>query len=118
MNIIVVHHKRSSLPNTVYVGRPTILGNPFSHLTYAKGTEHVPTVDIAVSKYKEWLMEHINTSADVCNALNNIINVGERTGTVHLACWCKDELHPLPKDHACHAEVIREVILSHLTGSL
>ena len=118
MNIIVVHHKRSSEPNTVYVARPSVLGNPFSHLTYAKGTEHVPTVEVAVSKYKEWLMEHINTSAAVCDALNQIINVGERTGTVHLACWCKDELKPSPKDHACHAEVIREVILSHLSGSL
>lgn len=118
MNIVVVHHKRSSQPNTIYVGRPHVLGNPFSHLTYAKGTELVPTVDDAVSKYREWLLDRINTSITVCDALNHIINIGNEHGTVHLACWCKDELNPSPKDHACHADVIREVIQSHLSGSL
>lgn len=116
MNIIVVHKKRSNNPNTIYVGRPTVLGNPFSHLNL-KHTIKCETVEEAVQKYKYWLIDRIKDSPAVCGALNHIINVGKEHGTVHLACWCKDETKPLPSDHICHADVIRNTIMTHLAES-
>lgn len=115
MNIVVVHVKRSIHPNTINVGRPSVLGNPYSHLPHVKHCITVPTVEDAVQHYKEWLVDRINTSSAVCDALNHIINVGTKHGTVHLACWCKDETKPYPSDHVCHADVIRNVIMTHLS---
>lgn len=114
MNILVVHQKRSNNPNTIYVGRPTVLGNPFSHLNL-KHTIKCETVEESVQRYKVWLVDRINTSAAVCDALNQIINVGREHGTVHLACWCRDETKPYPSDHVCHADVIRNAIMTHLS---
>lgn len=113
MNIVIVHTKRSNHINTINVGRPSVLGNPFSHL-HLKHCIHVPTVEDAVQHYKQWLIDSIPTSQAIRDALNNIIIAG-RTGTVHLACWCKDETKPLPSDHICHADVIRNVIMTHLS---
>lgn len=115
MNIIVVHTKRSSYPNTINVGRPSVLGNPYSHLPHAKNTTLTSSVEESVQRYKEWLSNKINTSITVCDALNHIILTGRKHGTVHLACWCKDETKPLPSDHVCHADVIRNVIMTKLS---
>ena len=115
MKIIVVHTKRSNHPNTINVGRPSVLGNPFSHLPRVRNVIHVPTVEDAVQQYKSWLIDRIQDSPAVCDALNHIINVGKEHGTVHLACWCKDETKPYPSDHVCHADVIRNAIMTHLS---
>ena len=115
MKIVVVHTKRSNHPNTINVGRPSVLGNPFSHLSYVKHVTHVPTVEDAVQHYKSWLIDRIADSQPVRSALNHIINVGQQHGTVHLACWCKDETKPYPSDHVCHADVIRNAIMTHLS---
>ena len=117
MHIVVVHTKRSNHPNTINVGRPSVLGNPFSHLPHVRNVTHVPTVEDAVQAYKSWLKQRITDSITVVDALNHIINVGTKHGTVHLACWCKDETKPLPSDHVCHADVIRNAIMTHLSES-
>ena len=117
MNIIVVPKKRSNNPNTIYVGRLTMLGNPFSHLNL-KYTIKCETAEEAIQRYKEWLAIRILTSSAVRDALHQIINVGKEHGTVHLACGCRDETkQPLPSDHICHADVIRNTIMTHLAES-
>ena len=117
MKITVVHTKRSKFPNTVYVGRPSALGNPFSHLNL-KHTIKVASVKEAVDKYAEWLDERIKDSYEVRDALDQIIDKAEQyNNEVCLACWCKDEITPKPYDHQCHADVIRSVILHHLNNA-
>ena len=116
MNIVVVHTKRSQFPNTVYVGRPSVLGNPYSHLNL-KHTIKVATVEDAVANYAKWLDERIKDSYDVRDALDHIIDVAEiNNNKVYLACWCKDETKPYASDHQCHADVIRDVILYHVNN--
>lgn len=115
--IIVVHTKRSKHPNTINVGRPSVLGNKFSHLAHAKNTTKVDTVEQAVSQYKEWLLDTIPKSITVRDALNHIY-FKALEAPVHLACWCKDETKPLASDHICHADVIRDVIQSKYEESL
>ena len=114
MQIIVVHTKRSNHPNTINVGRPSVLGNPFSHLPYAKNTILTSSIEESVHRYKEWLSNKIDTSVTVCDALDHIVYTGLKHGKVHLACWCKDETKPLRTDHMCHADVIRDVIMAKL----
>ncbi len=115
--IYVVHQKRSALnlKNVQYVGRPTILGNPFTHLTKnTKAMFIVPTVEDAVKQYDNHLMKSVSTGHD-SGEFKELLRLAEmyrRDGVLYLSCWCKDELAPRPSDHCCHAEVLRREIYS------
>lgn len=113
--IRVVHQKRSALNQpSHYVGRPTVLGNPFTHLTRdTKAIEIVPTVEMAVARYSQWFYQQMKTNSDFRLAVSKLAVEYQNTGYLNLACWCKDELQPRPTDHVCHADVIRDFL--HIT---
>ncbi len=118
--IYVVHQKRSvlRLQNVQYVGRPTVLGNPFTHLkTNTKALFIVPTVQDAVAQYQKWLHREIfrGSDSEVFKALLHLTDLYLRHKCLYLSCWCKDELDPRKWDHDCHADILRQEIykLSH-----
>lgn len=119
MNIIIINEKNShrNLEGDVYyVGRPSKFGPPsplrnkFSHLKLAH-TVKVETIEEAVACYRDWLYDKLaERDIEVRRELNSIYNSALKR-TVYLKCWCMDEISPWRNDHACHAEVIREVVL-------
>ena len=117
-SIKVTHFMRNrKLPNTMQVGRPSPLGNPFTH--YKTGTladVTVGSVEEAVQCYEAYLDEEIESGNEAIIAqLQQIIAMVQTGETVHLACWCKDEVTPFQTDSKiCHADVIRNVILDEL----
>lgn len=66
--------------NTVYVGRPTKYGNPFSVADYGR--------DLAVELYQSFVSEYF-TLEEIRSDLKGR----------NLSCWC-------PLDQACHADVL------------
>ena len=85
----VVHCKRA--PYDVYIGRPSIWGNPFSHLsTETLAQFKVATRDEAVARYREY----IRTRPELLARLPELKN---KT----LGCWC----HP----QACHGDILAEL---------
>lgn len=91
-------------PNTVYVGRPTIFGNPFvDHVgreRYVK--EGDVTIDLkarAVNRYRDWLEGHREHGRNPIKPSPSMI--AELRGK-NLCCWCK------PGD-PCHADVLLEI---------
>ena len=113
--IVIIHRMRNkNLPNTFNVGRPTVLGNPYTHYTKSTLADiQVSTHNEAVSCYEDWLDEQVdNGNQQVIEALKSIMTVINQGETVHLACWCKDEVTPFKTDHKyCHADVIRNFLL-------
>lgn len=85
------HHKNA--PNdAVYVGRPSVWGNPYTHMkvgTIASYT--VKTRDDAVTKFRD-LVEGDSTFRQ---------NIKEHLKGKDLVCWCA------PK--TCHADVLLEI---------
>lgn len=84
----------AELENSVYVGRPSIFGNPFTHLKGKTAAKYkVSTREEAIESYREWvengeghyIIEHLH----------------ELKGK-NLVCWCD----PLP----CHAHILMELI--------
>lgn len=73
--------------NTVYVGRPSKWGNPFTGMTAEEKA-------VAVGQYRVWL--HSPRRAQLLAEAKT-----ELRGK-HLACWCT-------KGSACHADVLLEV---------
>jgi hypothetical protein len=71
---------RGTAANSVYVGRPSIWGNPF--VIGRDGTR-----DEVIAKYETWLMQHPALLAKL-----------DRLTGRHLICWCAPA--------RCHADVL------------
>ncbi len=78
---------RRKPPGVIYVGRPTIWGNPF------RVGEQGRTRGQAVELYRQWLAGPTTDLADLAV---------ERLAGHDLACWC-------PLDEPCHADVLLEI---------
>ncbi|MHB1612095.1 MAG: DUF4326 domain-containing protein, partial [Sulfobacillus sp.] len=81
MDTSVVHHKKTSCD--VYVGRPSIWGNPF---TIGRDGSRADVI----AAYRHWIMREPKLLA----------RIPELRGKI-LGCWCA----PRP----CHAEVLAEL---------
>lgn len=88
MKKLVVHCKKE--PYDVYIGRPSIWGNPFSHKEGTKAKCIVDNREHAVELYRKHLMDNPKLLA----------KLPELKGKV-LGCWCS----PL----ACHGDVLAEL---------
>lgn len=86
-----------------YVGRPTPLGNPFSHLAGTLAEFKVGSRDEAIDRYRVWLENEMDGDTPAMRMFVFLLDEYERTGELTLVCWCS----PL----RCHGEVIREFIL-------
>lgn len=82
MHKLVVHVRRSSFD--VYIGRPSIWGNPFKLKREADR-------EAVLAQYREWLMSQPELIERAKRELKGKV----------LACWCA------PK--ACHGDVLAEI---------
>jgi hypothetical protein len=85
-----------------YIGRPSPLGNPFSHIKSSKyASIMVSTRREAVSRYREWLEEQPEDS-EAKKAFRNLVEKYKRDNELVLICWCA------PAD--CHGHVLADMI--------
>ena len=82
----------------VYVGRPMVLGNPYSLSEYTR--------EESINKYRIWLNNQFNLRGAVYNSMIYLVERYRKTEDLALMCWCA----PLP----CHADVIKEKMLEIL----
>lgn len=85
-----------------YIGRPSVLGNRFSHLTQSKGEVKVSTRDQAVDYYEEWLRRQINTNPVVTRELKRLYKLWQEQGHLTLSCWCAPA--------RCHGDVLKKIL--------
>ena len=100
--MITVKDKHSYKGAGEYIGRPSVLGNQFSHLDGTLAQFKVATRDEAVSRYHEWLQIHFKSDPAVRTELLRLVDIYERTGELVLICWCA----PL----ACHGDILKTAI--------
>jgi hypothetical protein len=86
---MVVHCKKDCYD--VYIGRPSVWGNPFSHKVGTKAQFQVATREEAIAKFEEWF----KARPDMVRLAKDVLR-----GKV-LGCWCK----PL----ACHGDVLARI---------
>ena len=80
---------------SVYVGRPTALGNPF---VIGKDGDRA----LVLKKYKRWLWQEIcRTHGPAFEAMQRLAQQA-KTDDLILSCWCA----PAP----CHAEILRDCL--------
>ncbi len=86
----VVNRRRAAFD--VYIGRPSVWGNPFSHMPDTLAEFRVATRGEAITRFREWFLAQ---PALVERARR------ELKGRV-LGCWCKPA--------SCHGDVIAEIL--------
>lgn len=98
------HHGRWPHRRYVYIGRPSVLGNPFP---IGSGV----TREEVVSKYRDWLYSKLEEGNPAVIAeldrIVDLLNDGSDQD-VCLECFCAPQ--------ACHGDIIKEVIEQVLKG--
>jgi hypothetical protein len=92
IRIVNKHHDASV---GVYVGRPTLLGNPYRVQRSTRAQ--------AVQQYRTWLRRQWQVGGEVKEALLELARMYTERDELTLLCWCAPQ--------RCHAEVIREAVL-------
>lgn len=88
MAMRVVHCKRE--PYDVYIGRPSLFGNPFSHLEKSLARFRCSSREEAISRYEEWVREQPSI-------MEKLSEIAGKT----LGCWC------FP--NSCHGDVLIKI---------
>src|SRR3989442_12620379 len=92
--MITIVNKRHDR-NGIYVGRPTVLGNPYTLQVYSRTD--------AIARYRIWLRLQWQRHGEVHAALLELARAYQERDELTLLCWCAPR--------RCHAEVIREAVL-------
>jgi hypothetical protein len=82
----------------VYIGRPSLLGNPFK--IGKDGTRQE-----VIRKYGVWLWEQIKRRGEVYRELKRLAAIA-RQGDLVLICWCKER----DKSVDCHGDLVKRSI--------
>jgi len=97
MHIRITNKRYDKTPGE-YIGRPSVLGNPFVIGQDGDRAE-------VVNKYRRWLWQEMKEGSSVLKELDRLKTEAQRHELV-LICWCKR-----PKvDVACHGDVIKQAI--------
>ena len=90
--------------NELYIGRGSVLGNPYTHLPLQRTQAQVQVSSRveAVKQYEKWLKEKIEQKDEkIIEQLNDIIE-RLKIGNVNLMCYCSPLL--------CHGDVIAKIV--------
>lgn len=98
--MITVRNKRNYSGTGIYIGRPSVFGNPFE----IKKGDPWRTREKVVLHYRDWLKEQLIQYDDTFMSLMEPLVELARKTDVNLICWCA----PL----ACHGDVIKECVES------
>lgn len=87
----------------VYVGRPTPLGNPYTHEESSVASFKVDTREEAVEMYKVWIAEQLkDQNSEAYAEFESLVEFYCDFGELTMSCWCD----PLP----CHAHILADMI--------
>jgi len=98
------HHMETK--SDVYIGRGSVLGNPYTHLeSQYKDLEKVATRDEAIDLYADYANALMEFENDYSIAINKL-RKRSKTESLKLVCYCK-----LPnKEVRCHGDIIKKLI--------
>lgn len=80
----------------IYIGRPGIWGNPYSHKDGTLAKYKVATVNEAVEKYREYLLSNEYLMSQLHTLKGKV-----------LGCWCLPR-KPKIVEYYCHGQIIIE----------
>lgn len=103
VKVVNLHHDKDV--QGIFIGRPSVLGNPFSHLPRTTAQFKTETREEAVERYAEWLEEQLKINQKVKDEMNRLYLIAKKEDLV-LICYC----YPKP----CHGDIIKNKLEEHL----
>jgi len=100
--MIIVKNKKFYNGDGVYIGRPSILGNPFQI-----GKDGLTRKE-SIEKYKIWFRWKMESDPSFKKYVQSLVQITQN-GDLVLICWCA------PK--ACHGDFIKETIEQLMSDS-
>lgn len=105
--MIKVHNKHTlvePLSNSIYIGRGSIFGNPYTHknLDETMAKYQVSSRKIAIESYREYMEEMYKTNPEYRKEIDNLVKMNKEGKDINLICFCK------PK--SCHGDILKEFI--------
>lgn len=103
--VVHVVNKHNHIPtdHDYYIGRGSVLGNPYSHMKGTRAKFKVSTREKAIQKYRGYIFGKLtNGDKEIWTAINDIRKIITKYGEVNLVCYCV----PLP----CHGLIIKEIV--------
>ena len=97
--MIHVENKKTYQGEGVYIGRPSLIGNPYRIGTHG-------TREQVIARYREWLWQQVKRRDEVYHELSRLADEA-RKGDLTLICWCKEQ----GREIACHGDIVRAAIL-------
>lgn len=103
-----VVNKRFHTPTELdlYIGRGSILGNPYSHIKSRYETIKVDSREEAIENYKKLIRSYFDSKKE--NEITEYIRdlaLMDRYFNIKLVCYCK---HP-DREVKCHGDIIKEI---------
>ena len=83
------------------IGRPSIFGNPYSHMENTQALFRVANRDEAVDKYRHYFLTSLNNDENFAKEVQ-ALKLKCSKGDVNLVCFCV----PL----RCHGHVLKEYL--------
>lgn len=114
MRISVGHVNRHA---GVYVGRPSVLGNPYSHKPKTLAHFRVSCVREAIRCYAVWL-DSLPKDAPQWVEIAKLASQFKRDGSLTLTCWCCSQMVEWAPDRRvdCHAGVVAARVMHIALG--
>ncbi len=99
--IVVNKRYHTATPNDVYIGRPSLFGNPFAHKPSKFNTQTLDSPEACMRAYGAWLYRQINESGLEYNHEFTTALRGLHEDAI-LVCWCKDR----SGNGLCHGDIL------------
>lgn len=96
--MIRIENKKTYRGEGVYIGRPSLIGNPFR--IGAHGTR-----EQVIARYREWLWQQIEQQGEVYRELCRLADEA-RDSDLTLICWCKEQ----GREVGCHGDIVRAAL--------
>lgn len=96
--MIHIENKKIYHGSGVYIGRPSLLGNPFHIGTHG-------TRDEVMAQYRIWLWQQIQGQTPVFQELQRLALQAQQ-GDLVLLCWCKESDREVP----CHGDIVKAAL--------
>tara|TARA_Y100000310_G_C20250041_1_gene608668 strand:- start:254 stop:577 length:324 start_codon:yes stop_codon:yes gene_type:complete len=105
--VIFVFNKRHC-DEGEYIGRPSPLGNPYTHLDTGLAEFRVESREKAIEGYETWIREKMKSDNEVSRELDKLVEKYRQDKCLVLLCWCAP--------HPCHGDILREIIKEKADG--
>lgn len=108
ISIININTDKTTYPNYYYIGRPSILSNPYTHLDVEKTLALFQCSDReeTIEKYSEYFDIMYGHNKEFTDIVDEIFEKYKNGEEIYLGCFCK------PK--TCHGDVIKKKLEERL----